>query len=99
MVLGLVVFSAIAVGVETEVDRSLIGPSGLTKATLIGWQLVYILPVALITNAFFLSVSLLHPRPTTATYRPALEADDGTRASGCASSPHGTTTTSGSVAA
>lgn len=57
MVVGLIIVGVIAVGVETEIDRSLIGPSGLTKASLLGWQLIYILPVALLTNAFFISVS------------------------------------------
>ncbi len=65
MVVSLIIFAVIAVGVETDIDRSLIDPSGLTKASLIGWQLVYILPVALLTNAFFLSVS----NPTTSNPR------------------------------
>jgi Na+/proline symporter len=41
--------------VKTDIDRSLIGPSGLTEPTLLGWQLLYILPVAILTNDFFLS--------------------------------------------
>ncbi|KAI9784738.1 MAG: hypothetical protein M1816_000741 [Peltula sp. TS41687] len=55
MVLGLIIIGVITVGVKTEINRSLIEPSGLTKASLIGWQLVYILPVAILTNDFFLS--------------------------------------------
>jgi Na+/proline symporter len=41
--------------VETKIDKSLIDSSGLTKPTLLGWQLLYILPVAVLTNDFFLS--------------------------------------------
>lgn len=40
---------------KTNVDRSLIEPSGLTKPSLLGWQLLYILPIAILTNDFFLS--------------------------------------------
>lgn len=45
----------IAVGVETDIDRSLIEQSGYLKPSLLGWQLIYILPVAILTNDFFLS--------------------------------------------
>lgn len=55
LVLGLIVIATICVGVETKIDRSLIESSGLTKANLLGWQLLYILPVAILTNDFFLS--------------------------------------------
>ncbi|KAK3695513.1 hypothetical protein B0T22DRAFT_438500 [Podospora appendiculata] len=55
MVMGLIVVATIAIGVETKIDTSLIEPSGLTKPTLLGWQLLYILPVAILTNDFFLS--------------------------------------------
>lgn len=57
MVVGLIVIGVITVGVKTHINRSLIESSGLTKASLIGWQLIYILPVAILTNDFFLSVS------------------------------------------
>ncbi len=50
-----VIIATITVGVETKIDKSLIEPSGLTKASLLGWQLIYILPVAVLTNDFFLS--------------------------------------------
>jgi Na+/proline symporter len=43
------------VGAETKIDKGLIDSSGLTKASLLGWQLIYILPVAVLTNDFFLS--------------------------------------------
>lgn len=55
MVLGLIVIATITIGVKTKIDTSLIEPSGLTKPSLVGWQLLYILPVAVLTNDFFLS--------------------------------------------
>jgi hypothetical protein len=55
MVIGLIIVAVITVGVETHVDRSLVDSSGLLDASLLGWQLVYILPVAVLTNDFFLS--------------------------------------------
>jgi hypothetical protein len=55
MVLGLIVMGVIAVGVETNIDRNLIDQSGYLKPSLLGWQLIYILPVAILTNDFFLS--------------------------------------------
>jgi Na+/proline symporter len=50
-----VIIATITVGVETKIDKTLIDSSGLTKPTLLGWQLLYILPVAVLTNDFFLS--------------------------------------------
>lgn len=55
MVLGLIILGVIAVGVETDIDRSLIDQSGYLGSSLLGWQLLYILPVAILTNDFFLS--------------------------------------------
>lgn len=55
MVVLLIIIGVIAVGVETEIDRTLIGSSGLLEPSLLGWQLIYILPVAILTNDFFLS--------------------------------------------
>ncbi|KAK4145411.1 uncharacterized protein C8A04DRAFT_10663 [Dichotomopilus funicola] len=55
MVVGLILIATITVGVETKIDTSLIESSGLTKPSLLGWQLLYILPVAILTNDFFLS--------------------------------------------
>lgn len=55
MVLGLIFLGVIAVGAETHIDRSLIDRSGYLDASLLGWQLIYILPVAILTNDFFLS--------------------------------------------
>lgn len=61
MVMGLIIIAVIAIGVQTKIDKSLIGPSGLLEPTLLGWQLIYILPVAILTNDFFLSVGSLCP--------------------------------------
>ncbi|CAI6335811.1 unnamed protein product [Periconia digitata] len=55
MVIGLIIMGVISVGVETSVDRSLIDQSGFLEPSLLGWQLIYILPVAILTNDFFLS--------------------------------------------
>lgn len=55
MVLGLVFTATITIGARTKIDTALIESSGLTKPTLLGWQLLYILPVAILTNDFFLS--------------------------------------------
>ena len=55
MVLALIILGVIAVGVETRIDRSLIDSSGLLNASILGWQLIYILPVAVLTNDFFIS--------------------------------------------
>lgn len=55
MVIGLIIIGVITVGVESNVDRSLIDTSHYLDASLLGWQLIYILPVAILTNDFFLS--------------------------------------------
>lgn len=55
MVVGLILLGVITVGVETHIDRSLVSPSGLLGSSLLGWQLIYILPVAILTNDFFIS--------------------------------------------
>lgn len=55
MVVGLIILATITIGVKVDIKKSLIQSSGLTKPTLLGWQLLYILPVAILTNDFFLS--------------------------------------------
>ncbi|KAH6677657.1 hypothetical protein B0J14DRAFT_347981 [Halenospora varia] len=55
MVVCLIIIATITIGVETKIDKSLIDSSHLTDASLLGWQLLYILPVAVLTNDFFLS--------------------------------------------
>lgn len=55
MVVGLIIIGCITVGVETEIQHDLIEKSGYLNASLLGWQLMYILPEAILTNDFFLS--------------------------------------------
>ncbi|KAF3000689.1 hypothetical protein E8E13_002015 [Curvularia kusanoi] len=55
MVIGLIILGVISIGVETDIQRPLIEESGYLKSSLLGWQLLYILPVAILTNDFFLS--------------------------------------------
>jgi hypothetical protein len=55
MVVGLIILSVITVGVKTHIDKDLIDSSGFLNASLLGWQLIYILPVAILTNDFFIS--------------------------------------------
>ncbi|CAN6655776.1 hypothetical protein TRVA0_028S01178 [Trichomonascus vanleenenianus] len=55
MVTLLLIVCTISMGVYVKIDRSLIESSGLTKASTLGWQLIYILPVAIATNDCFLS--------------------------------------------
>ena len=53
--MGLIIISVITVGVKTDIDRDLVSSSGLLGPSLLGWQLMYILPVAIFTNDFFIS--------------------------------------------
>jgi hypothetical protein len=55
MVIGLIILATIAIGAETKIQPSAISDSGLLSPSLLGWQLLYILPVAILTNDFFLS--------------------------------------------
>ncbi|KAK7897649.1 hypothetical protein LTR67_004279 [Exophiala xenobiotica] len=55
MVVGLIIIGVITVGVKTEIQHDLIDRSGYLDSSLLGWQLVYILPVAILTNDFFIS--------------------------------------------
>lgn len=55
MVVGLIIIGVITVGATTHVDRALVSSSGLLGPSLLGWQLIYILPVAILTNDFFIS--------------------------------------------
>lgn len=55
MVLLLIIIAVVTVGVETNIQRDLIPQSHYLDASLLGWQLLYILPVAVLTNDFFLS--------------------------------------------
>ncbi|KAG6004697.1 hypothetical protein E4U21_000852 [Claviceps maximensis] len=55
MVVGLVIVATITVGVQADIKPELIDMSHLLEPSLLGWQLLYILPVAVLTNDFFLS--------------------------------------------
>ncbi|TEA20238.1 hypothetical protein C8034_v003915 [Colletotrichum sidae] len=55
MVVCLIIIVAVTMGVKAEIDTSLIETSGYLKPTLLGWQLLYILPICILTNDFFLS--------------------------------------------
>lgn len=54
-VLLLVIICAAGMGSNIEIDTSKVGPSGLLKANKLGWQLVYILFVAIVTNDCFMA--------------------------------------------
>lgn len=55
LVLLLVIICAAGMGSYIEIDTLKIGPSGLLKANKLGWQLVYILTVAIVTNDCFMA--------------------------------------------
>jgi Na+/proline symporter len=55
MVVLLLFIATITIGTTTKIDRSLVASSGLLDPSLIGWQLIYILPICIVTNNFFLS--------------------------------------------
>ncbi|RKF75424.1 urea transport protein [Golovinomyces cichoracearum] len=50
-----VFIATVTIGFETKIDQRLVDSSGLTGSSLLGWQLLYILPMAVLTNDFFLS--------------------------------------------
>lgn len=45
----------IATGCTVKIDKHLVGPSNLLKENKLGWKLVYILTVAIVTNDCFMS--------------------------------------------
>lgn len=55
LVLLLTVICSIGMGCYIHIDTSMIGPSKLLEANKLGWQLLYILPVAIITNDCFMA--------------------------------------------
>ena len=55
MVVGLIIIATIAIGVNVDIQTDLIQESGLLDASLIGWQILYILPISIVTNNFFLA--------------------------------------------
>lgn len=55
LVILLVIICSAGMGSYIHIDTSTIGPSHLLDANLLGWQLMYILPVAIITNDCFMA--------------------------------------------
>jgi Na+/proline symporter len=55
MVLCLIIIGVISVGTQAEINHGLVDRSGYLEPSLLGWQLIYILPVAILTNDFFIS--------------------------------------------
>lgn len=51
----MVIISIIGMACYIDIDTSLIGPSALLKGNKLGWQLLYILPVAIFTNDCFMA--------------------------------------------
>lgn len=55
MIFLLLIVCSIAMGLNIHVDHSLVESTGFLGSSQLGWQLVYILPVAIATNDCFLS--------------------------------------------
>lgn len=55
MICFLILIATITIGAKTDIKPELIADSGLLNSSLVGWQLIYILPVAILTNDFFLA--------------------------------------------
>lgn len=55
MIVLLIIIATVTIGVKTEIKPELIESSGLLEPNLLGWQLMYIFPIAILTNDFFLS--------------------------------------------
>lgn len=51
----LLIICSIAIGTNVSIDTSMIEPSGLTHSSKLGYQLIFIFLVAIITNNMFLS--------------------------------------------
>lgn len=54
-VIILIIICAAGMGTHIDIDTSTVGPSGLLDANKLGWQLIYILLVAIGTNCMFLN--------------------------------------------
>lgn len=55
LVIVLIIICACGMGSNIQIDPALVGPSKLLKENKLGWQLIYILLVAIGTNDFFLN--------------------------------------------
>lgn len=56
LIVALIVICACAIGTKIEIKPELVHGSGLLAPTRLGWQLLYILPVAIVFNDYFLAV-------------------------------------------
>lgn len=55
LVVLLIIICSAGMGSYIEIDTAAVGPSHLLEANKLGWQLLYILPVAIITNDCFMA--------------------------------------------
>lgn len=55
LVILLIIICSAGMGSYIDIDTSKVGPSHLLDANKLGWQLLYILPVAIITNDCFMA--------------------------------------------
>jgi Na+/proline symporter len=55
MIFLLLIVCSIAMGLHIHIDHDLVQSSGFLEPSKLGWQLIYILPVAIATNDCFLS--------------------------------------------
>lgn len=55
MIVLLIIICSVAIGVETNIDPTTIQDSGLLNSSLLGWQLLYIFPIAITFNDYFLA--------------------------------------------
>ncbi|ODQ67278.1 hypothetical protein NADFUDRAFT_81809 [Nadsonia fulvescens var. elongata DSM 6958] len=55
MAVILLIICSVAMGTQIDIQPDLIAESGYLKASTLGWQLIYILPVCIVTNDCFLS--------------------------------------------
>lgn len=55
MIFVLLIICSAAIGTQVTIDQTIVETTNLTGSSKLGWQLLYILPVAVLFNAYFLS--------------------------------------------
>jgi len=55
MIFVLLIICSAAIGTQVTIDQTIVDATNLTGSSKLGWQLLYILPVAVLFNAYFLS--------------------------------------------
>jgi Na+/pantothenate symporter len=55
-----VIICTVAIGTQAHIEKAAVEASGLLNATKLGWQLLYILPVAIVFNSSSPSYNRLH---------------------------------------